>query len=119
MPARTVAAASLANASASRLARQSIVDSLRPSEHIDPVQDDATYRCYHGAALCLVGSLLVRLLNLHRWMRLGDRGLLGQVQPRGADTDWSRHIFRELNGEADALANLHAASYDIFLHERH
>eukprot|EP00973_Karenia_brevis_P063223 8790424-Karenia_brevis.AAC.1 len=33
------------------------------------------------------------------------------VRPRQDCSSWSRHVFRELNGEADALAGLHAYTY--------
>ncbi len=34
--------------------------------------------------------------------------------PRTDDADWGRHIFRELNTEADALASRHAHSYALY-----
>ena len=35
------------------------------------------------------------------------------MQARTNEADWARHIFRELNGEADTLANRHAHTFSL------
>jgi ribonuclease HI len=39
-------------------------------------------------------------------------------RPRLDDAEWSRHIFRELNQEADAQATRHVDSYTAHCHEK-
>jgi len=40
------------------------------------------------------------------------------LRPRCRDADFARHIFRELNGEADALAGKHCDEYNFWKPER-
>ena len=41
------------------------------------------------------------------------------MRPRCDAADWGRHIYRELNQEADSLAGRHAHTYQEFCHGRH
>ena len=50
-----------------------------------------------------------RLALLHGFLE--TMGAEFGVMPRAGDADFGRHIYRELNGEADALAGRHAFTY--------
>ena len=45
--------------------------------------------------------------------QLHELVLFGSVHPREDSADFCRHVYRELNGRADAMANRHANSWNL------
>ena len=42
----------------------------------------------------------------------------GDVRPRQDSADFCRHVFRELNGQADALANRHCNTWQLDVYDK-
>jgi len=59
---------------------------------------------------------LRRVQGLHR--QLHEMVACGDVRPRQDSADFCRHVFRELNGQADALANRHCNTWHLDVYDK-
>ena len=90
-------------------------------------QDWSLHDGYHRLEVCGDSSLIVnwvngiwpvrfmpylrRVANVHR--QLHELVSQGSVRPRQDSADFCRHVFRELNGQADELANRHCNTWHL------
>ena len=70
---------------------------------------DLVIRWLNGLWRCKYNLYAKRLAILHSCIQ--SMVELFGIRPRSDDADWGRHIFRELNCEADALAGVHRFAF--------